>query len=658
MKNKLLIFCAAGIVFASCRIIPLSKGLFDCNIEKYKKPKAANIEFFNAAKAGDLNGVKHALEKGKADINSADRLEQSAFMWACWNGSADVIEYMLKYDAENRDGKKKKSKKAFLNYGAESKEKYNALFCLLMSNSMQTQKTLECITLLLENEENFTKKNKLLTKQDIFDETVLHKAVRSGNVEYLEFFIRKLKKDESNTESKGSRNKKSLFTELLEKKNTSSETPLMLAVKLQNAEMAKILMDNGADILVTDTYGGSEKTLSVLAFYHGRGNFRTYLEVMKAKLRRYKEEREQRTEKTAAKNGIKRENAGNDFDRHYKYTRTDTALKAELEKYDAKVEYWDVYNKFTGHSGKTVIDPDELESEHYREKATAFFTLFGKEQITDSDVAEAKRMLKESPYLLQEHYFDLYTNTNKPALQMSIESGNTDLFTAVFQALDMNTVKKVTPGYGDYLVCAIINNKPQIIEKLLAYNQNPSGSVTEKLMDPRHTFAPDFSKNSVDPTHNPVVQFLRTNDLRNNAELLKKILVYYESQYTNPNYAGQIYKEALKYGEDFVLLLYRASSKNGNFDENAEAAREDKFYSVDKIDGRPVQFILLDNNYMDALMLFMENSRFKRSWYTYKDTDGENRTFAEKLEMRLDEPQTQKLIEWMKQNIQLEERKR
>ncbi|MGP1576588.1 MAG: hypothetical protein ACTTH7_03715 [Treponema sp.] len=99
--------------------------------------------------------------------------------------------------------------------------------------------------------------------------------------------------------------------------------------------------------------------------------------------------------------------------------------------------------------------------------------------------------------------------------------GNTDLFTAVFQALAMHTVKKVTPGYGDYLVYAIINNKPQIIEKLLAYNQNTSGSVTEKLMDPRHTFAPDFSKNSTHPTHKPVVQFLRTKDLRNNAELLK-----------------------------------------------------------------------------------------------------------------------------------------
>ena len=653
MKNKLLIFCVAGIAFASCKTIPLSKGLFDCNIEKYNKPKAANIELFNAAKAGDLAGVKHALEKGKADINAADRLGQSAFMWACWNGSADIIEYMLKYDAENRSGKKQKPKRMLLNYGAESKEKYNALFCLLMSNSMQMQKTMDCMTLLLENEKKFTKKNELLTKQDAFNENVLHKAVRSGSEEYLEFFIRALKNAESKTDSNNERDKKSLFTELLEKKNTSSETPLILAVKLQNAETAKILMDNGADILVKDTYGGSEKTLSVLAFYRERGNFSTYLAVMKEKLKRYEQERSEQAEKSA-KSGRK-EDAGDNTKHHYKYTRTDAALKNELEKYDADVDYWNVYNKFTGETGKKVINPEELENEHYTEKVRNFFGLFGKENISGSEVDEVKLMLKESPYLLQESYFDSYTNTKKSALQMSIENGNTDLFTAIFQSLDMNTLKQVSPGYGDYLICAIINNKLQIIEKLLAYNQNPSGSITEKLMAPWHNFAPVFSENTGEPTQNPVVQFLRTADLRNNTELLKKVFVYYESQFTNPNYAGQVYKEALKHGEDSVLFLYRASTTNGAFDDTAEAAREDKFYKVDKIDGRPVQFILLEKNYMDALQLFMKNSRFKSGWYTYTDTKGSAQTIAEKLEQIFDEPHAQNLIDWLKKNIQSKE---
>lgn len=653
MKNKLLIFCVAGIAFASCKTIPLSKGLFDCNIEKYNKPKAANIELFNAAKAGDLAGVKHALEKGKADINAADRLGQSAFMWACWNGSADIIEYMLKYDAENRSGKKQKPKRMLLNYGAESKEKYNALFCLLMSNSMQMQKTMDCMTLLLENEKKFTKKNELLTKQDAFNENVLHKAVRSGSEEYLEFFIRALKNAESKTDSNNERDKKSLFTELLEKKNTSSETPLILAVKLQNAETAKILMDNSADILVKDTYGGREKTLSVLAFYRERGNFSTYLAVMKEKLKRYEQERSEQAEKSA-KSGRK-EDVGDNTKHHYKYTRTDAALKNELEKYDADVDYWNVYNKFTGETGKKVINPEELENEHYTEKVRTFFGLFGKENISGSEVDEVKVMLKESPYLLQEPYFDSYTNTKKSALQMSIENGNTDLFTAIFQSLDMNTLKQVSPGYGDYLICAIINNKLQIIEKLLAYNQNPSGSITEKLMAPWHNFAPAFSENTGEPTQNPVVQFLRTADLRNNTELLKKVFVYYESQFTNPNYAGQVYKEALKHGEDSVLFLYRASTTNGAFDDTAEAAREDKFYKVDKIDGRPVQFILLEKNYMDALQLFMKNSRFKSGWYTYTDTKGSAQTIAEKLEQLFDEPHAQKLIDWLKKNIQSKE---
>lgn len=655
LKNKLLIFCVAGIAFASCKTIPLSKGLFDCNIEKYNKPKAANIELFNAAKAGDLAGVKHALEKGKADINAADRLGQSAFMWACWNGNADVIDYMLKYDAEHRDGTKRKSKRAFLNYGAENKEKYNALFCLLMSNSMQPHKTLECMSRLLENEAKFTKKNKLLLKQDDFNETILHKAVRSGSADYLEFLIGKLKNadgkpDSGKANAKDGRDKNLLFTELLEKKNKSSETPLILAVKLQNAEAAKILMDNGADILVKDTYGGSEKTLSVLAFYRERGNFRTYLAVMKEKLKRYEQERSEQAEK-AAKSGSKNSDAGDNTKQHYKYTRTDAALKEELEKYHADTQYWDVYNKFTGASGKKVINPDELESEHYTEKAAYFFSLFGKENISAESIDEVKRMLKESPYLVQEDYFDSYTNTTKSALQMSIENGNTDLFAAIFQSLDMNTVKQVSPGYGDYLICAIINNKPQIIEKLLAYNQNPSGSITEKLMASRHTFAPEFSRNTGEPTPNPVVQFLRTADLRNNTELLKKVFVYYESQFTNPNYAGQVYKEALKHGEDFVLFLYRASSTNSSFDDTEEAAREYKFYRVDKIDGRPVQFILLEKNYMDALQLFMENSQFKSGWYAYTDTQGATQTVAEKLEQLFDEPRAQKLIDWMKMNI-------
>ena len=58
---------------------------------------------------------------------------------------------------------------------------------------------------------------------------------------------------------------------------------------------------------------------------------------------------------------------------------------------------------------------------------------------------------------------------------------------------------------------------------------------------------------------------------------------------------------------------------------------------------------------MDALQLFMKNSRFKSGWYTYTDTKGSAQTIAEKLEQLFDEPHAQKLIDWLKKNIQSKE---
>ena len=58
---------------------------------------------------------------------------------------------------------------------------------------------------------------------------------------------------------------------------------------------------------------------------------------------------------------------------------------------------------------------------------------------------------------------------------------------------------------------------------------------------------------------------------------------------------------------------------------------------------------------MDALQLFMENSRFKSGWYTYTDTKGSAQTIAEKLEQLFDEPHAQNLIDWLKKNIQSKE---
>ena len=81
---------------------------------------------------------------------------------------------------------------------------------------------MECMELFLEREP------KLLTMTDQYNENCLHKAIRSGTKEYLNFFLERLKKTKN--------------SKLVEQVNTFSETPLVLAVKLRQAEMTKILI--------------------------------------------------------------------------------------------------------------------------------------------------------------------------------------------------------------------------------------------------------------------------------------------------------------------------------------------------------------------------------------------------------------------------------
>lgn len=564
------------------------EGLLECDTEKYKIPAEENIQFFNAAKCGDILSVKSALTK-HANINSSDKLGQSALMWACWNGNEEVVKYLLDFDAKQRTEKSKKNKQQnFLNYKAESKEKYNPLFCLIMSNSMQSRKSLECIKKIISNEEVFEKNFSLLKREDSFGENVLHKAVRSGNEEILNFFIKKL-------------SEKKLLKDFIERKNSSSETPLILAIKLQQDRLAEILIENGADILVSEINSGTEKSISVLSFNEGKGNFQTFLIVMKAKLKYAIEEEKLNNKETERK-----------------YPRVDEKLKQELEKFNADKYYWNVYNKFS--SGE-INSPDELDDDVYKNIERNFFTLIQKTNMTDEDIMQIKQLVYKSPYLLQTStYFDRNRNEKKSALQIILENGNIKLFKILFNSLSINNIPSVSSGYSDYLVCAILNNQPQIIEFLLNYSKNSPSLLTEKIMSPIHNFDPDLIQNSTseDPTGIPLVQFLRTQNLYENQELLKKTILYYKSQFSNTNYSRQIYEEALNHcNENLILLLYESSKEKNDF------------YLVDTVKSRPIQFILLEKKYYKALEEFFTNGNFNKRKFSYTDKNG--KTFLQEL---------------------------
>lgn len=599
LKNSILIFIPIVFFCFSCSSMPVDKGLLSCDVETYYKPLPANEDLFYAVKAGDLKTVKQILNK-RVNINVADRLGQSAIMWAGWNGHYEVLEYLLNFDAEQR-------KKSYypLNYKTESKEQYNPLFCLIMSNSMQTSNTLKAMELLINNEKKLTGTYQLLEKEDAFNENILHKAVRSSYPEYLTFFIEMLKQIDPN---------KTLLHKLMEKKNTSSETPLVLAVKLQNKEMVKILIDNGADILQRDNL---DRSLSVLALNNGRGNYYVYLTVMKAKLRYALEEEKSISEK-------------NIIEKERKYPRTDDDLDRALKACTVSVSFWTTYNRF---KDTKVIKEEQLEDSGYKDTIKRFFDLiFQADSGKSLDVI--KTMIKENPYVMQVH--DKEGSTGKSALQISIESGNEDLFTTLFEYTNRNQIP-IIREYGDYLICAILNKQLRIIEKLLEYNKN--SRLPEKIMSPHNHFNSALSMTPHKPTGLPLVQFLRTDELRTNAELLDSMLIYYQPAYANnSNYAGQVYSEALRYNDERLMeLLYECSNEG------------EGFYKIKTVSGsdNPVHFILLEKNFFKALNMFLRNSTFNYN-HKCKDKNNKEYTFQELLDERKNEPEVEKIIEYLK----------
>ena len=143
-----------------------------------------------------------------------------------------------------------------------------------------------------------------------------------------------------------------------------------------------------------------------------------------------------------------------------------------------------------------------------------------------------------------------------------------------------------------------------MVEYLLSYRKKTSEQMIERLMSSNHHFDSDLVEmTSSEPTGIPLVQFLRTEDLCNYSNLLDEVLVYYRPAYhNNPNYAGQVYQEVIdNHDENLLLLLY-------NFSNDGE-----DFYNVKMIKNSkgvisPVESVLIDKNYVNALRQFYENS--------------------------------------------------
>lgn len=574
------------VLLAGCSSLPRTNGLLECDTDKFKNQ--ADVDLFNAAKVGDVQNLKAALSD-KADLNAADRLGQTALMWAGWNGHEEIIKELVRHNDALMASKKKKGEP--LKYNAPSQEKYNALFCVVMSNSFRKDAALSCMKLLLEKEP------RLLFMTDQYNETCLHKAVRSGNEEYLKFFLERLKKE-----------KKEKMVKMIEQKNTFSETPLILAVKLQQLDMVNQLVKL-SDINVRDAY---EKSLPVIAFDGGKGNYNVYLAIMQERLHRIIEKEKQASE-SASKTRIELREDAELFEAMNAVNSMRTAAYI--------TPFYVVYNKFRD----GALNPEELDDSFFHEAEKKFFSILTKNSLTQADISSVKEQLYGMPALMQSRQYDERLDMQKTALQLCIENGNIDLFNTIFKELKMNRVPAVASGCGNYLIYAILKNRPDIIKMLLEHRA--SGKVCpQELMASYHTFSPDLSEFK---TGNPVVQFLRTDSLRSNRDLLENILSYYKTEFSsNPNYAGQIFEAALECGDE--KLISRLTKYEG-------------FYCIEKVfGGRPLQFELFERKYFDTLKLFIEHGNLKFHW---KDTKDSGITFRKLLEDHENDPRAKEILD-------------
>ena len=612
-------FCS----FSSCCSSPplVSDDLLDCDTSRYKKPLEGNILLFNAAKAGDAKACREQLEN-YANINVSDRLGQSALMWAAWQGNDEVVKCLLQFDAETRirtkNNKRNRKKIKLLNYDAESNPKYNPLFAIVGSHGMQVPNAVECINLLLENEMTFVKKNALLLKEDTFGENILHKAVRSGSFDILKFFVDKLK---------ALPDKIKVFHSYLNKANDSGESPLIIAVKNKHTEMVKLLIDEGADILKRD---GNGISISELAFDKGNGNYQTYLLIMKARLQAHQKEKAEMKKKGEKKTWVA------------KYPRKDSSLEAVFRDYHARVKkteegnpFWQTYRRFAGLDDMKVEDPELLADSAYRGKQADFFAMLTSPDRNERDLDAINEIISENPFLLECGYQRGANKAELSALEIAIEERDEHLFDLIFSQTNMNRIRR-SVVYGDYLKCAIKNRNIKVIEKLLAYNRNPTGvqgHIIESLMSP----------SGANSSPNPIIEYLDkcfrpTVDgigVIEKTALLEALLAYYKSAFkSNTSLPSYIFSNAIDHdNEDLLILFYNHSSP-----------KED-FYRAEKKDNRYLQFVLLEKKYFKTLELFMKNSRFiENDWYKAKDPKNHSKTFEEVLSSSPQTKEIQKII--------------
>jgi len=165
IKTLLPIVLVVLMVMISCSSTYTgSLGVFDIDSRFYSNAKKhrANYDLFYAVKRSDTAGVREAL-KDRANPNVADSFGQSVLMWASWNGMPDIVQILI-------------TNKKSPNINQKSQNGYTALLCAAYAGRP------DIFRMLVDKRAD-------IRATDKNNETILHKAVKSGNVEMVKYIL-------------------------------------------------------------------------------------------------------------------------------------------------------------------------------------------------------------------------------------------------------------------------------------------------------------------------------------------------------------------------------------------------------------------------------------------------------------------------------------
>jgi len=544
MNFRSVIFVCLILFVFSCASRPVqTEGLLDWDSGKFEEKDG---RLFNAVKSGDPDRVRTALEDNP-NINVSDRLGQTAFMWACHNGSLDIINILLDHDALNIEKKTKNYKRLDIKAQSKPKDpelKYNALFCYIMSNGINpyNQEARDTLKRIIEKDPS------ILDMTDYYGETVIHKLVRSNN-NYFDVVI-------TDNGKKTEREKQELLN-----KPSSRHSPLGLAVEVGNRRMVEALASAAAKGMTINDFSNDD--LPVIAFDYGNGDLEIFLNYFKGKIWDDKKR-------------------GSPPRPNNKFMEAYNQVSDTSGAHSRKVTWFlDIYDTYI--SGTAQNDPNLLALDDYTAAKTEIFDL-AKKPMSNAEKKDFFEKLNNFPDVV---YLWDDTEENKTLIQYIIELQSVDVLERVLQFVTPNKLKPAGNGYGDYLAITLLGrNREQKEQMHFLLDRYPDFQIgINNLMNPKTTIEKRLSEDVFGLPLIEPLQVFCVSSLSDDKNLLAKMARFYRSRFSDQDFRRN--------------LIYRLVSMNKYdiFEFFLDNYESESFYSINGIliDTKPVLEVLFIN---------------------------------------------------------------